>query len=149
MNSNAIESSTVSPVSRYLAGSRYDETVDLSLDVVAELIHADIVGVQRDEMISPQARFVVAADTAGPVRLIHVTISGLDTPPDVSSLFYDRGRLTRNTVTTVVALASKYNRVERARLDRARFLVAVDAIGTDGQRYSGYLATMVWTAGDE
>jgi hypothetical protein len=39
----------------------------LSLDAVAERLHDSIVGVQRHEMIPPQARFVVAADTAGSV----------------------------------------------------------------------------------
>jgi hypothetical protein len=130
---------------RYVAGDHYDETAELSLDAVAERLHDSIVGVQRDEMIPPQARFVVAADTTGSVGLIHVTVSGLHTPPDASSLFHDRSRLTRDTVATVLALASKYNRVERTRPDRARFLVAIDAISSDGQRYFGYLATMQWT----
>jgi hypothetical protein len=40
---------------------------------------------------------------------------------------------------------ANYNRVEPAHLGRARFLIAIDAITTDGQRYNGFLATMQWS----
>jgi hypothetical protein len=132
-----------------LVGKRHTETADMSLPEVAERIHANILTVQSDQMIAPEANFVVAADTTGPVGLIHITVSGLDTPPGTSPHFHDRAQLTHSTINTVFALTGDYNRVERAHPHRARFLVAIDAVGTDGQRYSGYLATMQWTTGND
>lgn len=116
-------------VPRYVAGTDYDETAEWSLDAVAQRLQDNTAGLQRDEWLPPQATFAVTADTTGTTDLIHVTISGLETPPPgTNPLFYDHVQHTRDTVATVMALASNYDRVERAHPDRARFLVAIDVI---------------------
>jgi hypothetical protein len=126
---------------RYLIGDHYDETADWPIEKLADRLRTDILDVQRDDMIPAEAAFVVDGDESGPQSIIHITISGLHTLHDTDR-FLTREGPTLSATVTVFGLAGNYNRVERARPANARFLVQIDAVTADGDRYSVLVGTI-------
>jgi hypothetical protein len=123
----------------YVIGDHYDDTVNSSLVDVAERLSRDLVDVQGDGMIADDAEFEVRAEESGPQNVVRVTLSGLPTPHAPAGL---AAEVIRNTIRVVCELASHYNRAERARPDRCRFILAVDVVSEGGATIGGVIATM-------
>lgn len=122
-----------------MIGERYDATANWPLADVAERLRRDLVDVQGDGMIADDAEFAVRAEESGSQNVVRVTVSGLPTPHAPAGL---AAEVIRNTIRVVFELASHYNRAERARPDRCRFLLAVDVMSDSGTTIGGLLATM-------
>lgn len=123
----------------YVIGDHYDDTANWSLVDVAEQLSRDLIAVQDDGMVTDNAEFEARADESGPRNVMRVRVSGLSTP--VAPVGFDV-EIIRNTIRAVVELASHYNRVERARPDRCRFILVVDVVSEGGATIGGFIGTM-------
>ncbi|WP_020670195.1 hypothetical protein [Amycolatopsis nigrescens] len=123
----------------YVIGDQYDDTATLSLPEVAKLLDRDLLDVQGDDLIARGAEFDVTADESGPQGVVRVAVSGLAIPSAPTGTESD---VIDDTIRSVFELASHYNRVERLRPDRCRFLIAVEVMSDSGAVIGGFIGTM-------
>ncbi|MFD9964020.1 hypothetical protein [Amycolatopsis sp. NPDC058986] len=123
----------------YVIGDYYDDTAALPLTEVAERLERDILDLQSDGLIVRGAAFDITAEESGPQPVLRVAVSWLAIPPWATGTDSD---VVRDTIRVVFELASNYNRVERLRPDRCRFILAIDIMSDSGTVIGGFIGTM-------
>jgi hypothetical protein len=126
-----------------LVGDHYDETAGWTIEQVAEALRSDLLAVQGDEMLPAEAEFAISTDTAGRQDLIQVTISGLYRhDEDIAEAYTFHTGRTRAALASVFELASNYNRVDPAHLERARFIVVIELADDGGNSRPALVGVM-------
>lgn len=143
----ATKTGDIAPAAEWLIGDYYDQTVDLSLDQVADRVRQDLYDVRYDHMLPAHAEFDVTADTTGPVPVLRVTITGLvdtDNPSagvtdDEAAVVYDAirrvygdGAVVYEVMRRAFELGNHYNLVHLTRPERSRFIQHIAALRPDG-----------------
>lgn len=146
-NTTAASTGDTPPAAVWLVGDYYDQTVDLTLDQVADRVHQDLYDVRYDHMLPAPAEFDVTADTSGPVPVLRVIITGLvgtDNPcegvtdGDAATVYdairrvYGDGAVVYEVMRQAFELTNHYNRVHLTRPERSRFIQHITALRPDG-----------------
>lgn len=123
----------------YLIGADYDETANLYLSQVAEILHKDLADVQSDGLILSGLDFSVTADETESGAVIRITVSGID------QMKYDYDMCVQSVINPVFGLASNFNYMKRERPDVCRFVTLIDLTSNEGDHLSSFAGVMALT----